>query len=229
MSGQHATSSQSPAIHPPHQHQRRAASGLQLHRKLKFSVGFSLTIVLIAALIVESVPHPQPPLNFPFYNKLFPYVGFRPPSNYTWRSDGPSASSRDQQTAIVYTNESGFRIAAPETFLPKCKPSGTVRVAMLGGSTVYSGTDFTVTLPGALQRELNARFPGAAVEVINAGIISAIARQQLIHLITSVVDYNVDIVVNYDGINDSGQMLYFEHRPNYPYNFCSVSRQMGLL
>jgi hypothetical protein len=90
---------------------------------------------------------------------------------------------------------------------------------MIGGSTVRIGTRFDVTLPGALKRTLQARYPGADMEVINGGIISAISRQELIFLLTTLVDYALDILLVYDGINDSGQMLYYEKRPNFPYNY----------
>ncbi len=90
---------------------------------------------------------------------------------------------------------------------------------MVGGSTVHIGTRFDVTLPGALKRILRSRFPHLDIEVINAGIISAISRQELIFLLTTLVDYELDMLIVYDGINDTGQMLYYEKRPNFPYNY----------
>jgi lysophospholipase L1-like esterase len=90
---------------------------------------------------------------------------------------------------------------------------------MIGGSTVRIGTRFEVTLPGALKRVLQAQYPESDIEVLNGGIISAISRQELIFLTTTLVDYDLDILIIYDGINDSGQMLYYERRPNFPYNY----------
>jgi hypothetical protein len=175
--------------------------------------------LLIAVLIAELILERRKPLKIPFLNELYPYVMFRPPENYAWRSSEPSPSSRKGEYAIAYTNEDSLRIESPDYQLSKKKPVGQIRIAVIGGSTVHIGTRFEVTLPGALKRNLLARYPGRNIEVINAGIISAISRQELILLITTLVDYELDILVIYDGINDSGQMLYFERRPNFPYHY----------
>ena len=66
---------------------------------------------------------------------------------------------------------------------------------------------------------MNRCYPDLNIEVINGGIISAISRQELIFLITTLVDYDLDILITYDGINDTGQMLYYEARPDFPYNY----------
>lgn len=178
-----------------------------------------LTVILSAVLVTESILEKKEPITFPFHNVLFPYVMFRPPSNTVWYSDGSSLSSRTGEVAIEYSNKDGLRIESSEYQLTSHKPKGQLRIAVIGGSTVRIGTRFDVTLPGALKRTLEVRFPMANVEVINAGIISAISRQELIYLITTLVDYDLDMLIVYDGINDSGQMLYYERRPNFPYNY----------
>lgn len=179
----------------------------------------TLTVIFAAVLVTESILRKQEPLAFPFHNVLFPYVMFRPPSNNVWHSDGPSPSSRTGEVAIEYSNKDGLRIESSDYQLTPQKPKGQLRMAVVGGSTVRIGTRFDVTLPGALKRTLEDQFPTANIEVINAGIISAISRQELIYLITTLVDYDLDMLIVYDGINDSGQMLYYERRPNFPYNY----------
>jgi hypothetical protein len=183
------------------------------------TVVLTIVLLLIVVVIFEIFYTPYETSYVPFYNVLYPYVEFRPPSNYTWQSEEPSASSRSRRRAVAYTNADGLRIPSPSRSPETQKPPATIRIAVLGGSTVHGGTDFEVSLPGALQRELVNIFPGKNIEVLSAGIISAISIQQLIFLITTIVDYDVDIVINYDGINDSGQMLYYEQRFNYPYNY----------
>jgi hypothetical protein len=182
-------------------------------------ISFMLIVVIVALIILEFVFVPAKPLEIPFHNVIYPYVEFRPPSLTTWTSDLPSPSSRTGELATTYTNQDALRVESLDYHLTKSKPPGQVRIAILGGSTVHIGTRFEVTLPGALKRVLHDRNPHGDIEVINAGIISAISRQELIFLITTLVNYDLDMLVTYDGINDTGQMLYYEKRPNFPYNY----------
>jgi hypothetical protein len=177
-------------------------------------------LTLLAAVIVgEAVLPASRELEIPVNNVPYPYVMFRPPSGATWHSPGPSPSSRSGEPAVDYTSSESFRIAGPGLDPPRTKPEGVIRLAVLGGSTVRIGTTQEVALPGALETALQAAHPELEFEVINAGIIGAISRQELVFLITTIVDYAPDILVVYDGINDSGQMLYYEDRPNFPYTY----------
>ena len=184
----------------------------------------TLTIIISAILVTESILDERNPPAIPFHNTLYPYVVFRPPSNTEWQSDEPSPSSRTGEIAIEYSNKDGLRVESSDYQLTPEKPKGQFRIVVIGGSTVRIGTRFDVTLPGALKRILNRRFPQSDIEVINAGITSAISRQELIYLITTLVDYEPDMLIVYDGINDSGQMLYYERRPDFPYNFSVMER-----
>lgn len=184
-----------------------------------FLICLTLLGVMGVLLTLEFILVSAKPLEIPFHNVIYPYVEFRPPSRTTWVSELPSPSSRKGELATTYTNQDALRIESPNYHLTKAKPAGQVRIAVLGGSTVHIGTRFDVTLPGALKRVLHDRIPHVDIEVINAGIISAISRQELIFLITTLVDYDLDMLVTYDGINDTGQMLYYEKRPNFPYNY----------
>ena len=188
-------------------------------REILFLVSLTLIAILSVLLILEFVFVPAKPLEIPFHNVIYPYVEFRPPSRTTWTSSSPSPSSRTGELAITYTNQDALRVESPEYPLAKSKPQGQIRIAIVGGSTVHIGTRFNVTLPGALKRVLHDRNPNIDLEVINAGTISAISRQELVFLITTLVDYELDMLVTYDGINDTGQMLYYEKRPNFPYNY----------
>lgn len=190
-------------------------------RKTFFIILASLLIFVAVAIIVilEFTLASRKPLEIPFYNVIYPYVEFRPHPNVAWHSPDPSPSSRSGEVARSYTNQDSFRIASPDYRLDSKKPAGQVRIAVVGGSTVHAATTYEDTLPGALKNILRGQNPGVDIEVINAGITSSISRQSLVHLITTVVDYDLDLLVIYDGINDSGQMLYYEERPNFPYNY----------
>ncbi len=125
--------------------------------KLTKRKAFFLTLILSMLLfvtfvaILEVVLRYRKTLEFPFQNALYPYVVFRPPANYAWRSPEPSLSSRNGDYAVAYTNEDSLRIASPHYQLEKQKPADQVRIPMIGGSTVHVGTTFRSTLPGALK------------------------------------------------------------------------------
>jgi len=188
-------------------------------RAILSTIIVSILTVAIAEVVLTLALKAQQPIEFPFHNVLYPYVEFRPPANTTWQSDSRSPSSRTSEFAVEYTNQDSLRIPSPSYLLEKRKPPCQLRIGLLGGSTVRIGTRFEVTLPGALKRALRARHPTIDFEVINAGIISAISRQELVFFLTTLVDYEIDMLLTYDGINDSGQMLYYERRPNFPYNY----------
>ncbi len=194
----------------------------RINTKRKFVIILASLVFFVCMAIIaifEFLLEIKRPTEIPFYNIIYPYVEFRPPSNIVWNSPEPSPSSRSGEYAKSYTNQDSFRIASSDYRLLPKKPKGQIRIAVIGGSTVHGGTTYEVTLPGSLKHILRAENPGVDIEVINAGITSAISRQTLVHLITTLVDYDLDLLVVYDGINDSGQMLYYEERPNYPYNY----------
>ncbi len=155
----------------------------------------------------------------PFYGQLHPYVMFRPQANLHYVSSETFVMSHHTEQVHHYTNEDGLRVSAPDYELPRAKPSGQLRVAVLGGSAVEIATTFETTLPGSLKTLLRKEYPGRDIEVINAGIQSSVSRQSLIHLMFTMADYEPDIVVLYDGHNDIGMPLMYDARPNFPYNF----------
>jgi lysophospholipase L1-like esterase len=160
-----------------------------------------------------------PRLPLPFYNRLYPYVMFRPMESYTYETPETFEMSHFKSRIFVYSNEDGFRIPAPGYKLPKTKPPRQLRIAVLGGSLVQLASTFDTTMPGALKLLLQRRYPGRDIEVVNAGIQSSVSRQSLVQLVTTVVDYHPDMVILYDGGNDIGLPFTYESRPNFPYNF----------
>jgi hypothetical protein len=172
--------------------------------------------------------HAPPRANLPFYNVLYPYEMFRPPENATYESNETFAMSHFKSRAFVYTNEDGFRVPSAHYEIPKTKPAGQLRVAVLGGSLVQVASTYDVSLPGSLRTLLRQRYPGRDIEVINAGIQSCVSRQSLTELLFSVVDYHPDVVMLYDGGNDLGMPLVYDSRPNFPYNFQSMQEAWDL-
>jgi hypothetical protein len=160
--------------------------------------------------------------SLPFYNRLYPYVMFRPPESTTFVSADKPAMSHHKRNVEHYTNEDGLRVSAPGYALPRKKPAGQLRIAFLGGSAVQLGSTFETTLPGSLKTLLQAKYPGRDIEVINAGIQSCVSRQSIAHLVFTVVDYQPNIVILHDGVNDLGLPLTYESRANFPYNFTTM-------
>ena len=196
------------------------ASGSRLRRLLYY-----LTVVLLSAvaafLLAEAYLGYQAPdrLVLPFHNKLHPYVMFRPHAELAYVTSDTHEMSRHTRRIYHYTNEDGFRVPSAGYSLPKKKPADQLRIAFLGSSAVELGSTYETTLPGSMRTLLRERYPGRDIEVINAAIQSCVSRQSIAHLVFTVVDYDPDIVILHDGVNDLGMPLTYESRPNFPYNF----------
>ena len=182
---------------------------------LSLALGAVAAVVLAEAVLAYRAPASA---LLPFYNELHPYVMFRPPASSVFEA-APHAMSHERTPVKHYTNADGLRVEAPDYDLPKAKPEGQLRIAVLGSSAIQLGSTYETTLPGALRTVLRERYPGRDIEVINAGIQSCVSRQSMAHFLFTVADYEPDVVVLYDGVNDLGLPLTYDSRPNYPYNF----------
>jgi hypothetical protein len=193
--------------------------------------GAIVLVSLLAGLIAAEVYlayRGAPRAALPFYNRLYPYVMFRPYESYIYETRETSAMSHGKNRVFVYTNEDGFRVRSPGYKLPKDKPAGQLRIAMLGASQVELASTFDTTLPGSLETLLRHQYPGRDIEVIDAGIQSCVSRQSIVELEVTVVDYHPDVVILYDGGNDLGLPLTYESRPNFPYNFQTMEEAWDL-
>ena len=119
------------------------------------------------------------------------YLGYYPTPEYR----GPGG---DRHNALGYRGE---EVATP-------KPPGVLRLAVLGGSTVYSfGVDhYARSFPHLLQEELRGR-GHPEVEVVNAGASSYSTWESLVNLEFRVLDLEPDLVVVYHGTNDAALRL----------------------
>ena len=155
----------------------------------------------------------------PFYNRLYPYVMFRPQENASFVTATTYDMSHHRRGVTHFTNADGFRVPSPGYRMARQRLPGQLRVAVLGGSAVQMGSTWENTLPGSLRAVLRDALPGRDVEVINGGIVSAVSRQSVAQLVFTVAPYQPDIVILYDGYNDLFLPITYESRPNYPYNF----------
>jgi len=108
----------------------------------------------------------------------------------------------DQHFQTININSHGFR--GPEINYEK--NDDTYRIFMIGGSTTFgsgASSDET-TIPGFLQKFFdNVNLP-KNVEVINAGIGGAGSAEEKFYVENVLLDFNPDLLIIYDGVNDVG-------------------------
>jgi lysophospholipase L1-like esterase len=103
-------------------------------------------------------------------------------------------------TTIYTLNSLGFR--TPER--PFAKAPGVKRIVCLGGSTTFGGATDAETWPALLEARLNAVYASRVrVEVINLAMDNAASPTSLVDLAFIGVEYAPDLVVSYDGVNDT--------------------------
>jgi lysophospholipase L1-like esterase len=122
-------------------------------------------------------------------------------------------------------NQAGFRRSSE---VERTKPAGTYRVFVMGGSAAY-GLDaappfpsLTITneqtLDRKLERLLSQAEPGRRVEVINAAITGYWTHHHLIYLHETILDYDPDLIIFIDGINDYYHAM-ADHRQFFSYHY----------
>jgi hypothetical protein len=115
---------------------------------------------------------------------------------------------------LDYTlNSFGFR--TPER--PFEKATKVKRVITLGGSTTFDGPTNDQTWSAILETKLNEYYKdtGFTVEVINLAMDAAASPTSLINLEFIGLQYAPDLVINYDGVNDSILIGYEDLAPDY--------------
>lgn len=135
-----------------------------------------------------------------------PYVGFagRPSSQifeHGWHYD-----------ALGYRNDVAIGPRGP---------GETLRVLIVGDSTMVDGVTVSDTVPGRVQATLRARF-GSGAHVYNFGAISSGLNQMIMLVTTKLIDMEADAVVILAGGTDIFQPWTFDPRPGYPYNMFAI-------
>ena len=191
-----------------------------IHGRTAFAWFGAVEVVLSAAVLLETRRAlPQATFAEIFGNQMpAPYVMFHARPNTvieTARSD----FSRTGAPGRLTTNSNGFRGAE----WPRGPDPSQLRLAVLGGSSVFLGTTDDLTIAGIVARALEAR-SGRQVVPINAGIGGANSTQELVLLETQLVDLRPDIIVVLDGFNDVYGPLWYDRRVGYPYNYLVMDR-----
>jgi len=100
---------------------------------------------------------------------------------------------------LIYINSEGFR--SPE--FSQQKPANTFRIFVIGGSTTFGYAVYDDETPSAhLQKKFDNSNLDFHVEVINAGIPSAYSTTEIILIKERLLNYDADLFIIYDGIND---------------------------
>lgn len=191
--------------------QARTRSSSRLLRGLLISTCVLFGLVALLELLprVASIPKLRPreldPLSFQLAEARVgphPYLAYANKANY------------DKQTPTddIHHNALGFR--GPETTWEK--PSGTYRIFCIGGSSTYGiGPSSNETnWPERLQALLNERGLAKKVEVINGGCQGYSTFEMSIQLLTRGVQFQPDLVLVYEAINDMRCALYPGVKPD---------------
>ena len=106
----------------------------------------------------------------------------------------------NQSNGSITINTLGFRGAE----FSEEKPSGTYRIFMVGGSTMFGAgaTSDETTIPGYLQHLLNEKDFEFDIEVINSGIQGADSNTELNLIEQKLVTFSPNLIIIYDGWND---------------------------
>ncbi|MBI4818625.1 MAG: hypothetical protein HY791_20320 [Deltaproteobacteria bacterium] len=103
-----------------------------------------------------------------------------------------------------YVNSLGFR--GPE--VTSLKAPGVFRIVCVGGSTTFGlgEPEERLTYPAQVERILNEWFEAPRFEVINAGTPGWTSAESLINLQFRLLELSPDLIVSYDGVNDTFAM-----------------------
>jgi lysophospholipase L1-like esterase len=105
--------------------------------------------------------------------------------------------------------------------------SGTVRIAMFGGSTLWgTGARDAFTIPSLLAAELQKH--GVATEITNYGESGYVSTQEVILLMTVLQKGDIpQLVIFYDGVNDT-YSAYQERAAGFPQNESNRAQEFNL-
>jgi lysophospholipase L1-like esterase len=168
---------------------------------LALIVGFELVARSgwIAALRPEALDPLSNELDVKSNVEAHPYLAYALKPNFV-----QEATAEKQQS--IRHNALGFR--GRETTY--AKPPGTYRIVCIGGSSCYGQSESKdeAVWCARLETYLNEALPGRKVEVINGGCRGYSTFEMLINLELRLVDFQPDLVITYESINDMRCALY---------------------
>lgn len=121
-----------------------------------------------------------------------------------WRL-GRNITASQSGRYFYVTNAQGFASIGKVDFsYQKTKPPNTCRVIVVGGSTVFGAGALAPgeNLPAQLSELFQRQQLCPNTEVINAGVPSYTSSQELLYVMSELVNYNPDLIIEYGGWND---------------------------
>lgn len=164
-------------------------------------------VILLAALLLGLLGGEgftrltNPSAEDPDYRQGSPYIMF------AGRPNGLIEKNNIRLTPLGYRDE---------VLMPK--PASEYRIIMLGGSTVFLGEP---AIPAALESIL-AVIGHPNVQVYNWGVFSVVSGQELATILFRAVDFDPDMILVYNGVNDLTEPFFFDPRPNYPFDYMAA-------
>jgi lysophospholipase L1-like esterase len=163
-------------------------------------------------LLIVFKGHRDLRFQYPYNRILSGYTVFQNVPGHSFRT---SAIKTDPAEPDPVLDEHGFLHDTPIT---REKPPGTFRIFLVGGSTAFGAgqnvryhavhpyQDGLYTYPssiaGQLHSYLQTHNPAAHYEVINAAGFERRIHQSLIQYIETLSQFQPDLVINFDGMND---------------------------
>src|SRR5205807_4189844 len=141
--------------------------------------------------------------------------------------------SRESILRDTLLSVSSVSAGAPPSFdhIPKNKQASTFRILALGGSTTRDvSLKKDDRYPAVLERILQERYPTTRIEVLNGGMDWYTTEHALIQYAFGASDWNPDLVVFFEGINDlcrscaSPQLAVGEYKSDYSHFYGPVIR-----
>lgn len=179
-------------------------------RKFEATCGRVVTRVVMVLLPLLVLDYFSPLFWFHRRSEIerkFPVQVVRQPKPYTMFGGAKNGKLGEH----IVLNENGYRGEIP--LVPK--PSGEFRVFMLGGSTVFHGEP---PISDLVEEEFR-KHGGEGVKLYNYGVVSGVSGMELSRIVFEIADLEPDLIVMYNGANDTLAPNRYDPRPGYPFNF----------
>ena len=165
-------------------------------RTLLVCLSLLLSFILVDYVSIFFISNRSP------FERQFPVEEVRHPKPFVMFGGLPNAGN---------LNARGYMGRAPDT----PKPEDEFRIFLVGGSTVLQGNP---TLAELLEQQC-ARTGLTHVKIYNYGVVSSGSGQDLARVVYEISDLEPDLIIFYNGANDTMHPKYWDPRPGYPFNF----------
>jgi lysophospholipase L1-like esterase len=177
---------------------------VQVSYKKQFLFGLILLLMMLS--VIE--------ISMKIYDHYVPNCRFSESDVYSEKSFAEKRDICNDNSKLVWNNEPYYLIPNQHFTTININSDGfrgneiqensDYRIFLIGGSTTFGvgATSDYSTIPGYLQQFYDEQFPDKKIEVINAGIPGAYSYSEKYLIENTLLNYNPDLLVIYDGWND---------------------------